>query len=612
MKIDYTHRKKCIRWGFWFLLFDAFLAMGIGTVYLKVTTLPADLLSRSFLTVAYPAHFISLAMLALPLIALLALLWPNRRVVTVVGVLAGSILLVFLLIDSGVYSLYRFHLNGMVWNLVTSGVANEVLSLTWVTWATFFAIVVILLIVQILFAQFLWRRVDRLRYGIPVFVLILVMALVTHFFHAWADFVQYVPITRTVRTLPAFKPVTLKRIMKRLGFKPVKKSQEMQVADAGSGLHYPREELKFANPPKPLNVLLIVIDSWRFDMLGPDVTPNIWKFAGDSQVFNQHYSASNCTRFGIFSLFYGLYGTYWHSFLAEQRGPVLMSELKKRGYKLGVFASASLTNPEFDRTVFVDVRDTINVKKEAKSALERDQLITHKMKSFIEGGTAKQPFFGFLFYDTPHSKQFPKEFAYFKPYVESVNFMALDGNKDPLPILNNYKNSLRFVDSSVGEIIAALKKKGELENTVVVITGDHGEEFNDLKLGYWGHNGNFSRFQTRTPLVLRFPGTPGKHYSHTTTSLDVAPTLMKQLFGCDTEPARYSNGTYLTDSRQRSFIHVSTWDSFALVDDKRICVVENKGGTEIVDCDYRELPGAQMDPLLSREAMEGMSRFYGK
>jgi hypothetical protein len=38
--------------------------------------------------------------------------------------------------------------------------------------------------------------------------------------------------------------------------------------------------------------------------------------------------------------------------------------------------------------------------------------------------------------------------------------------------------------------------------------------------------------------------------------------------------------------------------------------VENKGGTEIVDCNYRELPGEKIDPLLSREAMEGMSRFY--
>ena len=69
---------------------------------------------------------------------------------------------------------------------------------------------------------------------------------------------------------------------------------------------YPREELEFSPAPESLNVLMIVIDSWRFDMLQPDVTPNIWKFAAQSAVYNNHFSASNCTRFGIFSLFYGL------------------------------------------------------------------------------------------------------------------------------------------------------------------------------------------------------------------------------------------------------------------------------------------------------------------
>lgn len=584
--------------------------MVIGTLYLKAANLPADFLAQSFLAVSFPAHFVSLSFLSLPLIMIVSVICPDRRLVMTLGLFYGSLLLIVLLIDAGVYSLYRFHLNGMVWNLIKSGVATEVLSLTWITWLTFFAAVSVLLAIQSVIAMFLWRHVDRLRFGLQLFVLLLVLILGSHFFHAWADFVHYVPITRTVRTLPAFKPVTMKRIMQKLGFKPVKKSQGIQAVDGGSGLQYPREDLNYANSPRPLNLLMIVIDSWRYDMLTPETTPNIWRLASDSWVFNQHFSASNCTRFGIFSLFYGLYGTYWHSFLAEQRGPVLIGELKKRGYEMGLFASAPLSNPEFDRTVFVDVRDTLQIRQEGERALDRDLQITRKMKRFIDERATKRPFFGFLFYDTPHSKQFPENFGVFKPYVDSVNYMALDRDLDPQPIVNSYKNALRFVDSNVGEIMTALEKRGELNSTVVVITGDHGEEFNDLKLGYWGHNGNFAKFQTQTPLLLHFPGATGRTFSHTTTSLDVVPTLMKEMFGAVTDPAGYSNGTYLTDSRQRSFVHVSTWDSFALVDDKRICIVENKGGTEVVDCNYRELPGETMNPLVSKEAMEGMSRFY--
>jgi len=605
-------RKRCVRWAFWFTLFIGCLAMGIGTVYLKTAGFPADLLAKSFLLISFPTHFISLAFLGFPFVVLISLLNPNRRLVVSAGILAGSVLLVLLLIDAGVYSLYRFHLNGMVRNLITSGVASEVLSLTWVNWATFSAIVAGLLLIQIIFAGFLWRHLDRFSFALPFFVLLLLLTLFSHLLHAWADYVQYRPITRIVRTLPAFKPVTMKRQLQKFGFKAPDRTAVMQMVDAGSSLVYPLEELQFTDSAKPLNVMLIVIDSWRYDMLTPETTPNIWRLAAKSCVYNQHYSNSHCTRFGIFSIFYGLYGTYWNAFLGEQRGPVLMNEFARRGYNTALFASAPLSNPEFDKTVFAGFKERLEIRQDGETALDRDLQITRKMKNFLLSRKPDRPFFGFLFYDAPHARQFPDEFAVFRPHLNSVNFLTLDKNTDPLPLLNTYKNALRFVDSSVAEIISLLESKGELENTVILITGDHGEEFNDLNLGYWGHNGNFAKYQTRTPLVIRFPDAPPRVYEHTTTSLDIVPTLMKDLFGCSTNPDRFSNGTYLTDNGQRPFIHLSSWDTFALVTSSKICVFENKGTTEIVDQNYRDLPGDRIDPQLSRWAIEGMSRFYGR
>ncbi len=602
-------RKRTVQWLFWFMILNGVMAMGVGCLYLNAAKLPTDLMARIFLFAAFPSHFITLSFLAFPLLLIIGLLWPNRRVVTALAILSGIALLLFLLIDGGVYSLYRFHLNGMVWNLVTSGVAGEVLSLTWVTWATFFALAVAIVCVELFLARFLWRKLDRLRFGVPILLLVLVLVAGSHLMHAWADFVQHVPVTRTVRMLPGYKPVTMKRLMRSFGVIPAKRVAQLQVEE-GSGLVYPLETLKFSAPARPYNLLMIVIDSWRYDMLGPDTTPNIWKLASESWIFDHYYSASNCTRFGIFSMFYGIYGTYWHAFLAEQRGPLLISELKKRGYEMGIFASAPLSNPEFHRTVFVDVMDKVQIRQEGKRGIDRDQQITRKMVQFLGERSRKNPYFGFLFYDATHSKQFPDSFALHKPYIDQVNYLTLDKNKDPKPYINSYKNSLAFVDSNVGEVLAALRSKGELENTIVVITGDHGEEFNDLKLGYWGHNGNFSQYQTRTPFVIRYPGQSSRHFSHLATSLDVAPTLMRDLFGCSTDPSRYSNGTYLTDSRHRPFVHVSTWDAFALIDRKRICIVENKGTTDIVDCSYNELPGERMDVELSKTVMEGMSRFH--
>jgi len=605
-------RKKCVRWAFWFMLFIGCLAMGIGAVYLNTARFPADLVARSFLLLSFPTHFISLAFLCFSLVLFISLLYPERRLVVSAGILTGSVLLVFLLLDAGVYSIYRFHLNGMVRNLITSGVASEAMSLTWVTWATFLALVACLLLIQAVFAVFLWRHLDRLGFELPLFLLLLLLTSIAHGLHAWADYTQYLPVTRIVRIFPAYKPVTMKRQLHKLGFTPPARTALIEVVDAGSSLHYPLEKLQFATPGKSLNVMLIVIDSWRYDMLTAETTPHIWRFAANSCVFNQHYSNSHCTRFGIFSIFYGLYGTYWNSFLGEQRRPLLMDEFARRGYEMGLFASAPLSNPEFDKTVFAGFRERLEVHQDGETPLERDLQITRKMKQFLATRNRNQPFFGFLFFDAPHAKQFPDNFAVFQPYLKNVNYLTLDRNTEAQPLVNSYKNALRFVDSSVAEIISLLEARGELNNTVIVITGDHGEEFNDLKLGYWGHNGNFAQYQTRTPLVIRFPDTPARSYEHTTTSLDIVPTLMKDLFGCTTNADRFSNGTHLADSRQRPFIHLSSWDTFALVSSGNISIFANKGIAEVVDQNYRELPGERVDSLLSKGAIEGMSRFYGR
>ena len=50
----------------------------------------------------------------------------------------------------------------------------------------------------------------------------------------------------------------------------------------------------------------IVVESWRFDTMNRENTPNIWEFGQKALVFNNHYSGGNASRFGGFSLLYGL------------------------------------------------------------------------------------------------------------------------------------------------------------------------------------------------------------------------------------------------------------------------------------------------------------------
>lgn len=80
--------------------------------------------------------------------------------------------------------------------------------------------------------------------------------------------------------------------------------------------------------------------------------------------------------------------------------------------------------------------------------------------------------------------------------------LELSPEFDSAPFFNRYKNLAYWQDVLIGQVIDIFEKSGRLENTIVIITADLGEEFNDSKLNYWGHNGNFSKAQIQIPLVI--------------------------------------------------------------------------------------------------------------
>src|SRR5690606_17519145 len=118
----------------------------------------------------------------------------------------------------------------------------------------------------------------------------------------------------------------------------------LAVKHRGNSLIYPREPLVRKASRELPNIIWIVVDAWRFDMLKEEVAPNILKFSQQASVFRNHYSGGNATRFGVFTLVYGVYGTYWHPFLAEGQSPVLLDELMKLGYEFRIISSSKLTN----------------------------------------------------------------------------------------------------------------------------------------------------------------------------------------------------------------------------------------------------------------------------
>ncbi len=102
---------------------------------------------------------------------------------------------------------------------------------------------------------------------------------------------------------------------------------------------------------------------------------------------------------------------------------------------------------------------------------------------------------------------------------------------------------MHYADATAGALLDALERHGRLERSVVVVTGDHGEEFGEN--GFFGHTANFTPEQVHVPLVLRGPGVPPGVERAPTSHLDLPATLLELLGADPAARARWTLGASL-------------------------------------------------------------------
>jgi membrane-anchored protein YejM (alkaline phosphatase superfamily) len=269
----------------------------------------------------------------------------------------------------------------------------------------------------------------------------------------------------------------------------------------------------------------------------------------------------------------------------------------------------------------------LNTDTEGKTVFERDCQITRNFIADLDKRAAssasqsadsvspsKQPFFSFVFYDLPHAIQIPKDHIYhFQPSWEDADYMQLGNDDDPTPFFNLYRNCVWTVDSLIGEGIRALKEHDLLKNTVIVITGDHGQEFNENHKNYWGHWANYSRPQTGVPMVYYYPGCEPRQYKHRTTHYDISATLLRQVLGVKNPPEDFSMGYDLQDPTPRDW-HVVGNDLFYAFILNDGTIVEKRGAGNIVIFDkvMNQLDDYPLNAKQLNDAILRLNRFYKK
>ena len=159
------------------------------------------------------------------------------------------------------------------------------------------------------------------------------------------------------------------------------------TASAGLGgkllLNYPLERPRVRpDGPRP-NVLIIAVESLRADMLSPEVMPFTWEFSRGARRFVDHASGGSASRYGTFTLVYGLHGSYFAPVYAERASPVLVDELKDLGYEMRIYGTSPMTFPEMRSTAWVHVRDCVEDGLEPAPGESRDAELVRRFTRWV-------------------------------------------------------------------------------------------------------------------------------------------------------------------------------------------------------------------------------------
>jgi membrane-anchored protein YejM (alkaline phosphatase superfamily) len=569
---------------------------------------------KIYLGITTVSHFFLIGILPLVLSLPFYYLTKSNKITQGVHIIFSTFILVIVKLDAVIFEQFRYHISPIVVKLVFGKRSSDIFQ-----FSTTNIIIAVLFIIALFGLQFflyylankILLKKSQLKVKITLIGFVLLL-LTSHLVYAWSDANYFRPVTQIKNVFPVFYPLTADKLMMNLGLVDLEKARQnekMQVATTSNTVQYPLNSIVSENPSKK-NILYLVIDTWRNGYMNARITPNIFEFSKRCQVYTNHLSGSNMTTGGVFSLMYGIPPTYFDTFTGQKIAPVLITELQKQQYQMQVLSSSNLENPPFNRNAFANIPNLRLFSKGEKPS-ERDIEINDIWLNNFDKFDQKKPFFGFLFYDAAHGFDYPKDYPLaVKPSLSEVNYLELDDDYDPALLINRYKNSLHFIDGLIGKVLQQLEEKDVLNNTIIVITSDHGQEFNDNKKGYWQHGGNFSDYQIHVPMMVFDASKTAKTYTQQTLHYDIAPTILQHYLGVTNKVFDYSFGHDLFNPIARTSFICGYNQRFAIIEKKQIINIYPSGLFDVTDQQLNTLDDAYINYDLVSKEMKAMNRFF--
>jgi len=352
-----------------------------------------------------------------------------------------------------------------------------------------------------------------------------------------------------------------------------------------------------ADPPaRRPNVLLISVDSLRRDhvsaygyrnYLSPKVatTPAVDRLAAEGVRFDDAVSSTSWTLPSHMALMTGLPDILHGVVNNEKRLDPALSTLAEllgaRGYQTGGFFTGPNLHPIFGFNQGFDTYescsevampidafqgtknpDRLHMHEESHGGLTSPALLERSME-WLNGAAAKDdPFFLFVHWWDPHydygppqlyADMFDPDYAGDADATKFYQGGQAKTARDMDHVLSMYDAEIRYTDDHIAKLIDRIDSLGLAEETLIIFTADHGDEF--YEHGKKGHQRNFYDESVRLPLVMRMPSElpAGEIVNRMVRIQDLAPTILDL---CDVAAPTYFEGTSLR----------SLWDKTAAQD----------------------------------------------
>jgi membrane-anchored protein YejM (alkaline phosphatase superfamily) len=307
--------------------------------------------------------------------------------------------------------------------------------------------------------------------------------------------------------------------------------------------------LRLPKLPRHPNILWLNVESFRFDAVSEQVMPHLWGYRDRFQIRldREHWSGGNATQFGVFSMLTGLSGHHLASFQKLGIKAPFLQLLSANGYRLSGGKENYFGFNGLNELLPAEMRlPDIPRRNPAKE----DRLTIEHYLQDRESRPAAVPTFDFIPFDATHWPYwFPPDSAKFQPApLTHSSQHVLHSNEAIEEVRNRYRNACYFIDEQIGRLLDDLQAHNGFANTIVILVGDHGEEFQER--GQLTHAAVLNDYQGRTLLWMHLPDLPPQEISieAPTTHLDIVPTLLFSL-GL-TEDVLYTQGRSLFEPPQ--------------------------------------------------------------